>query len=152
MADDVLVSNTPTSSNTDIPVRTTETAGGKQIQHMRLDLGVGSAESVVSGTVPVSGTVTAGVATSATATLTNVASSVVSQQLIASNTSRRGLTIYNDSTQSLYVKFGTTASSSSFTVILLTQAYYELPQPVFTGRIDGVWNLANGSARLTELT
>lgn len=58
MADNVIVSNAPASSNTDIPVRTSETAGGKQIQHMRLDLGSGTTESVVSGTVPVSGTVT----------------------------------------------------------------------------------------------
>lgn len=54
MADNVLVSNAPASSNTDIPVRTTETADGKHLQHMRLDLGSGSAESVAAGTLPVS--------------------------------------------------------------------------------------------------
>jgi len=58
VADNVNVSNAPASSNPDIPVRTSETAAGKQIQHMRLDLGSGTTESVVSGTVPVSGTVT----------------------------------------------------------------------------------------------
>lgn len=54
MADNTTVSNSPSSSNPDIPVRTSETAGGKQIQHMRLDLGSGSTESTVSGSVPIS--------------------------------------------------------------------------------------------------
>lgn len=47
MADDVIVSNAPTSVNPDIDVRTTETTTGKHIQHMRLDIGTGTAESVV---------------------------------------------------------------------------------------------------------
>lgn len=38
----------------DYQVRSTETTDKKQIQHVRIDLGVGSGESVVSGTVPVS--------------------------------------------------------------------------------------------------
>lgn len=51
---DPLVSNSPTSINPDIPVRASTTAGGQEIQHVRLDLGVGVAESVAEGTVPVS--------------------------------------------------------------------------------------------------
>lgn len=54
MADNVVVSNAPASSNSDIQVRTTETAGGKQIQHVRLDLGSGSGESQAVGFIPTS--------------------------------------------------------------------------------------------------
>jgi hypothetical protein len=89
----------------------------------------------------------------ATATLSNVASSATNVTLLASNTSRKAAYIYNDSTEILYVKFGTTASSSSYTVQLGVGEYYELPAyPIYTGIIDGIWASANGSARITELT
>jgi hypothetical protein len=39
-----------------IPVRTSESSGGKQIQHVRLDLGSGASEAQASGTVPVTST------------------------------------------------------------------------------------------------
>lgn len=86
-----------------------------------------------------------------TATLSNVASSATSVTLLASNTARIGAMLYNDSTQNCYVKFGTTASTSSFTVILTTNTYYEVPGG-YTGRIDGIWVSANGNMRVTELT
>lgn len=90
-------------------------------------------------------------AKSATATGSNVTASASSGQLLASNTARLGATIYNDSTAALYVKFGTTASATDFIVKLAAGAYYEVPQPVYTGRIDGIWAAANGNARITEL-
>jgi hypothetical protein len=88
---------------------------------------------------------------SSTGTLANVASSASSVTLIASNASRLGATIHNDSTQILYVKFGTTASATSYTVKMVADAYYEVPYG-YTGRIDGIWASANGNARVTELT
>lgn len=88
----------------------------------------------------------------ATATLTNVASSASSVTLLSSAATRRGATIFNDSTSVLYVKFGATASTTSFTVKMLAGDYYELPQPCYTGVIDGIWSSAQGSARTTELT
>jgi hypothetical protein len=88
---------------------------------------------------------------SSTGTLANVASSASSVTLLASNASRLGATIHNDSTQILYVKFGTTASATSYTVKMVADAYYECPFG-YTGRIDGIWASANGNARVTELT
>jgi hypothetical protein len=91
----------------------------------------------------------------ATATLTNVTSSATSVQLVAANTARLGLVIYNDSTSLLYVKFGTTASTTSYTLEVPNDDWVTLPGDmgvVFTGRIDGIWASANGAARLTELT
>lgn len=88
---------------------------------------------------------------SQTATLTNVASSATNVTLLAANVTRIGAQIYNDSTQVCYVKFGVTASSTSFTVPLATNTYYEVPGG-YQGQIDGIWVSSNGSARVTELT
>src|ERR1043166_7404353 len=54
-----------------------------------------------------------------TATLTNVSASASSVAVLAANTSRLGATVHNDSTAALYLKFGATASTSSFTVKIL---------------------------------
>ena len=304
MADNVVVSNAPASSNTDIPVRTSETASGKQIQHVRLDLGSGSSESPASGTVPMSaaslplptgaateatlstlngkvtacntgaiaGTVTANAGTnlntsalalesggnlasvatklaatggsaqqvqgpsasgasittgnlfpcgfkdlfnngviptgldasgvivmgvlpldvslnlqdfsasgeayslvgatansSATAryialtssgevltlerentsSTSNVSGSASSVSLLASNTARKKAKFYNDSSAILYLKEGTTASTTSFTTKLFPEGYYET---TYSGAIDGIWSSATGAVRITELT
>lgn len=86
-----------------------------------------------------------------TGTLTNVNSSATNVTILASNTSRKAATIYNDSTQILYLKFGTTASTTSFTAPLAAATYYEVPGG-YTGNIDGIWASANGAARITEIT
>lgn len=85
-----------------------------------------------------------------TATLANVASSASSVTLFAAAGSTRARTIYNDSTAVLYVKFGTTASATSYTVQLAAGDYYEFPQPCYGGRVDGIWASANGNARVTS--
>lgn len=56
MADNPVVSNSPTSINPDIPVRTIEKSG-QQTQVVTLDLGGAGAEELTSGTIPVSGTI-----------------------------------------------------------------------------------------------
>lgn len=101
-----------------------------------------------------SGTVTATPAVASTATLSNVNDTASSTTLLSSNANRKGAMIFNDSTEILYVKFGTTASTTSFTVKMLGGSYYELPGPVvYTGRIDGIWAAdGSGAARITEIT
>ena len=89
---------------------------------------------------------------SQTATLSNVNSSATNVTLLSSNADREGAMMHNDSTAIAYVKFGTTATDSSYTVEMAAGAYYELPQPVYTGRIDAIWASANGAMRITELT
>lgn len=88
----------------------------------------------------------------ATSTLSNVGASVTSVPLLASNTGRRGASIYNDSASAyLYVKHGATASLTSFTVRVRPNGLYELPGPaVWRGAIDGIWSAAVGTARITE--
>jgi len=88
---------------------------------------------------------------SSTGTVTQVASSATNVTLLASNAARRGATISNDSNKTLFVKLGATASATSYTKKLGTDEYWEIPFG-YTGGIDGIWDLANGNAYVTELT
>jgi len=83
--------------------------------------------------------------------LTNVASSASNVTILALNAQRKGATIYNDSTQILYLKLGATASATSFTAKIPSESYYVIPAE-YTGIVDGIWASANGNARVTELT
>lgn len=90
--------------------------------------------------------------TASTPTLSNVASSATSVTVVAANASRKGLLIYNDSTKRVYLKFGATASSTSFSVPLEPGSLYTMDPPIYPGIIDGIWTAANGFARVTEMT
>lgn len=91
--------------------------------------------------------------TTATATVTRVNDTASSTQLLAANTSRVGAIFHNDSTTTLFLKFGTTATTSSYTYQLLPEATMELPNPVFTGAIHGIWSAnAAGAVQITELS
>ena len=88
------------------------------------------------------------------AACTNVAAAVADTVLLAANNSRDGATFFNDSTSVLYLKWGTGASATSFTVRLTAGGYYELPllgngKP-YRGAINGYWASANGACRVTE--
>lgn len=86
-------------------------------------------------------------------TVTNVAgTNLVSTVLLAANASRKGAILYNDSSNACFVKFGATASSTSFTIKLTSQTFYELIKG-YTGVVEGIWqNSANGAMRITEFT
>lgn len=87
----------------------------------------------------------------ASTTSTNYTGTTTSGTLLAANASRRGLYIYNDSTANLFVKLGATASTTSFTVKLGPGDFWEMPtRPTYTGIVTGLWDAANGAARLTE--
>ena len=88
----------------------------------------------------------------ATATLTNVVTSVTSAVLLAANVARRQVFVYNDSNSTLYVKFGTTASATSFTVLIPRNGAWESLLNGYTGAIDGVLTAGAGTARVTEIT
>jgi hypothetical protein len=167
MADDVIIGSGATTP-LDVTVAADEIAG-KKIQRVKVQHGVdGSAVDVsatdplpVTGAISVTGTMPVSQALpvqAATATLANVAGSASSVTLQASNANRKGLTIVNDSTAILYVKFGSTASATSYTYYLAgsaagVPATLELPAGmVYTGIVTGIWASATGNARVTELT
>lgn len=87
-----------------------------------------------------------------TATLSNTSASATSVTLSSSATARRFWSVFNDSTATCYVKFGTTASTTSFTVRLDPYDFYQMPSNLYTGRVDAIWDSATGTARVTEVT
>ena len=84
------------------------------------------------------------------ATLANVASSGSNVTIFSATGLAKGRAVFNDSTQVLYLKFGATASLTSYTVQIAAGGYFEFPAPVYTGEVDGIWSAANGFARLTS--
>lgn len=85
------------------------------------------------------------------ASVTSVGDSASSVELLAANSDRAGFIIFNDSTAIAYVKFGTTASTSSFTIRLTPYASYVSDFPIYRGKVDAIWaSDAGGSMRITE--
>ena len=92
--------------------------------------------------------ITAATDTSAVTSVNDTASSVT---LLAANADRLAFRIFNDSDQILYVKYGTTATTSDYNVRLLPYGYLE--ENHYQGRVDGIWAAnSSGAAKLVELT
>lgn len=87
-----------------------------------------------------------------TPTLSNVSGSATSVTLLAANTARRSAIFYNDSTADCYVKYGSTASSTSFTYYLPSLATLSITGDEYAGIVTGIWGSATGSMRVTEIT
>lgn len=91
-----------------------------------------------------------------TGTLSNVSGAASSTTILAANASRKGATVFNDSTATLYLALANvTASTTSYSVQISASGFYELPVSqggVYTGIIKGIWASATGAARVTELT
>lgn len=59
---------------------------------------------------------------------------------------------FNASTAILYLKYGTGASATSYTVQIAAGGYFAMPQPVYAGQVNGYWAAVNGFVNITELT
>lgn len=127
--------------------------GGIDHQYVKLEWGPdGTAtQATTANPIPVREYSAASAASSAN--VTSVAAAVADTELRAANASRQHLSVFNDSTANLYLKWGPGASATSFTVKLVGGAFYELPQGKlgpYTGAVYGYWDSATGSARVTE--
>ena len=81
----------------------------------------------------------------------SVGSSVTSTTVMAANPNRLNARVTNDSTAILYLnESGATASATAWTAKLAAGQVYEIPHPVHTSAITGIWSAANGFARVTE--
>lgn len=90
---------------------------------------------------------------SATSATTSVTATTTSTTIIALNTARKGLYVFNDSTAVLYLAFAATASTTAYITQVPANSLYEMPaKPTYTGLVTGIWSAANGAARVTELT
>ena len=86
------------------------------------------------------------------ATVTAVASSATSVEILAANAARRGVFLTNTDANVVRVKYGTTASATSFTVALAQNGYWEMPLPVYNGVMHAIWDVDGaGSLIITEI-
>lgn len=168
MADNVTVDNT---TNGDYGVVSDEitspyTGGSKQAQGVKLLDGTVDSNTVIKAGGGVeanalrvtvasdsTGKIIANPTRSATATTSQVADNAASVTLLAANANRLGASITNDSSARLYLKAGTTASTTDYTVSLLQHDHWEVPFG-YTGKVDGIWasDPGDGAARVTEYT
>lgn len=81
------------------------------------------------------------------ANVSSVNGLTTSVQLLAASPTRKEAVIQNDSSATLYVKFGATASPADYSARLNTN---DMLTTEYRGRIDGVWTVATGNARVTE--
>lgn len=100
--------------------------------------------------------------TSPVASVRRVPSSATSIKLFDEYTADHGRCNFNESTAVLYVKFGTTASATDYTLQIPAGGYYEFPvgsngiyseqglSGIYSGRVDGIWASANGAAQVTS--
>lgn len=91
------------------------------------------------------------VSRSGSSSINRVSASGSNVTLLSANTSRTMATVFNEGTSSIYIKLGTTASFTSYTIKLYPSGYYEIPAG-YTGRIDAIWDVVSGAAQVTELS
>jgi hypothetical protein len=111
------------------------------------DVTIASLPALAAGTNNIGDVDIATVPRATTVVDVSLASSASSAQLLAANTARIGLTLTNTDANGVYVYFATTAVATKFAVLIPAGGYYEMPQPIYTGRIDAIW-AANGSGSL----
>jgi hypothetical protein len=93
---------------------------------------------------------TVGLAPVYAAALSSVTAAITSTSLLAANPARRGVQLHNNSTSVLYLAYAATATATAYTVYVPSMGTWEMPQPIYTGALTGIWVAANGSAKITE--
>lgn len=89
---------------------------------------------------------------STTATVSAVTAGTSVVTLLAANANRKALIIFNDSGRNIYIKFGTAASATDFTIRMADNSVYELPLPIYTGILTVITAAGSGPVRITEQT
>lgn len=92
----------------------------------------------------------------AVAVTTNVNATAAAIALVSALTNRRTLSIWNEGTGPLFIKYGSGPSSTSFKLKIQPQGYWEMPPGEYTGDVYGYWGndplgaAATGKAQITE--
>ena len=89
----------------------------------------------------------------ASAAVSAVAANAAAVTLASSDSTRGGMIIENNAGQTLYIKYGTLASVALYTATVpASGGYWEMPFPIYTGVVSGIWAAADaGSAMVTTL-
>jgi|GEM_PF-6518573 len=84
----------------------------------------------------------------ATSTVSNVTGATTNTSILSADGNRIRWSVYNDATTNMYLKRGGTASTTSYSVKIAPQGYYE--DDTWTGAVDAVWDTGvSGDARVT---
>ena len=95
---------------------------------------------------------TANVSSAATIRVSPVITTV-GQKIVSANSSRKGLILFNNSSNSVYVALGSAANSANnMTFIMATFSHLILPMPIYLGDVFGIRNAGTGTVLSTELT
>lgn len=84
------------------------------------------------------------------ADVNRISASATAVTLLKPKVTRISAKFFNDSTDNLYIKFGSDVTTSDFTVKLTAGAYFECPLPVYLGEISGIWDGTDGGVQVTE--
>lgn len=87
---------------------------------------------------------------SGTASVTRVATSGTSATLLTANAARKGAIIVNESAAVMFVKYGATASATSYTYRITANGVLVIDFG-WTGQIDAILSTGSGNAQITEL-
>lgn len=158
-----------TASNTTLPISGTVTANVLAVDQFALQSALEQYAANYSdgwpvkpsdgNSFPISGTVTVGaVSTSVTVaqiqgtsvTTSNFTSTTASQTLVSANSSRRGLTVFNEGAGNLHICAGATATTVAYQVRLSAGDYWECPA-VQTSLTHSAQFASAGTARIVEI-
>jgi hypothetical protein len=87
----------------------------------------------------------------ATTNVTAANGSTTNFTFFAANPQRTRVAFFKEGASVCYIKLGATASTTSYTVQLGSNGYYETPDG-YTGRVDIIFSAATGVVRATEIT
>lgn len=91
--------------------------------------------------------------TSTVASLTNISGTTGSVLVAATDGNRRMMLAVNDSTAVLYLRYGVTAGTQTYSIRIPSLGYWEMPLPIWQGEIDAIWDSVNvGAGRFTILS
>jgi hypothetical protein len=124
------------------------------LQGLSDSVGVTGSVSSTQGTSPwvVTGTATSEPVYVVSSTISRVANSTGNQTLAGPNSLRKGLILFNDDSAAICnVKFGATASSTSFTFKLYPLDTYFMQAPLYQGQVDFLCSASTGSMEVNEL-
>ena len=140
-----MADNTTLNPGTGGDVISTDDLGAVKVQRVKVQIGTdGSAADVYSANaMPVR-------MIASSSSVSRVSVNTGSTQLAAANSGRLRLVVVNDSTTTLYVKYGNTASSISYTYRL--EPGSTLEESAYTGLVDATLDTGTGHAHVTELT
>ena len=82
---------------------------------------------------------------------TRIAGTIGNLIILAANSNRLGAMFYLESGSALFLKLGSNAGTFDYTLQLGTGGYYEVPYN-YTGTISGIWQFANGTIQITEVS